>query len=121
VKLNPHIAAMPGAVYSRFAKRLAQFDGPTFPLHLGDTWMEPAVGCRLEDLAVEHHAGLHRYASVHGLPQLRRALAERVSARTGLPTLPEQVQVTAGATGGLTGAGAALRGPGGGVCADPRG
>lgn len=108
-KINPHIAEMPGAVYSRFAKRLAAHDGPTFPLHIGDTWMEPAEGCRMSDL---HDDGIHRYTSVHGLPELVDALAARVSSDSGLHTSRDEIQVTAGATGGITAAIAAMIEPG---------
>lgn len=109
MKLNPNIEAMPGAVYSRFAKRLAVYPGETYPLHIGDTWMDPAVGCRMCDV---RQPGVHRYSSVHGLPVLLESLAARVSRVTGLDTPVEAIQVTAGATAGLTAAVAAMLEPG---------
>lgn len=100
-RVSPAIAAMPGAVYSALAHRLAAHRGETWPFHVGDTWMEPAPGCRIEDLTVAEHPGLHRYAPVQGLPALVDAICERTTARTGLPTERAEVLVTAGATGGL--------------------
>lgn len=107
MKINPAIEAMPGAVYSRHAKKLARYQGTTFPLHIGDTWMEPPV--RAESL---QRPGIHRYTGVHGLPALLQALSERVTRDTGLDTPTEAIQITAGATGGLTAAVAAMIEPG---------
>ncbi|MGH9360706.1 MAG: pyridoxal phosphate-dependent aminotransferase, partial [Thermoanaerobaculia bacterium] len=56
------VARIPGAVYSALADRLARYHGEVYPLHVGDTWMEPPAGCRMEDLSVAEHPGMHRYA-----------------------------------------------------------
>lgn len=109
---SPTVAAMPGAVYSTLANQLARRDGEVYPLHIGDTWMEPPEGCRMEDLTVREYPGMHRYAPVQGLPALVGAIAERVGARTGHPTAPGEVLVTAGATGGLGAVVGALVHPG---------
>jgi N-succinyldiaminopimelate aminotransferase len=90
-----------GAVYSSLAHKLATYKGEVYPLHVGDTWMEPAPGCRMEDLRVADYPGMHRYAAPQGMPALLDAIAERVSRRTGVPTERDNVLVTTGATGGL--------------------
>lgn len=82
------------------------------PLHIGDTWMEPPEGCRMEDLTVAEHPGMHRYTPVPGLPALRDRIAKLQIQKTGVRTEREQVLVTAGATAGLAAAAAALVGPG---------
>ena len=92
---------MPGSVYSALAHRLASHPGETYPLHVGDTWMEPAEGCRLGDLSVAEHPGMHRYATPQGLPRLLELAAARISERSGEPCTAEQVLVTTGATGAL--------------------
>ncbi|MCB1009522.1 MAG: aminotransferase class I/II-fold pyridoxal phosphate-dependent enzyme, partial [Acidobacteria bacterium] len=97
----PHLAGIPSSVYSSLAGRLAEHAGETYPLHVGDTWMEPAEGCRMENLATGDHPGMHRYAPVHGLPALLDAIVELERAKTGLPLERENVLVAAGATGGL--------------------
>ena len=79
-------------------------------MHIGDTWLEAPEGCRMEDLRVAEIAGLHRYAPVQGLPALLSAVARRVERAQGVETRPNDVLVTAGATGGF---GAVL----GAVCA----
>lgn len=96
-----HLAAIPPSVYSALAGRLASFPGETYPLHVGDTWMEPAAGCRMEDFEAASHPGMHRYAPVHGLPELLDAIVDHERSKTGLPLERENVLVAAGATGGL--------------------
>ena len=108
----PAIAAMAGSVYSSLAHRLARFQGETYPLHVGDTWMEPAEGCRMQDLTVAEHPGMHRYAPVQGLPSLINAIIERTERTQGIRPKPEEVLVTAGATGGLGAVCGALVAPG---------
>ncbi len=103
---------MSGSVYSALAERLKQLEGEVYPLHVGDTWMEPPEGCRMEDLRVTDHPGLHRYAPVQGHPALLDAIVEHVRAHVGLPTERSQVLVTTGATGGLGAMMGALLAPG---------
>ncbi len=110
--IAPHIAALPGSVYSALAVRLASHQGPTYPLHVGDTWLEPPVGCRMEDLRCADWPGLHRYAPPQGRADLLEAIAARRQAQDGLATNPEHVLVAAGATGGLGAVIGALMEPG---------
>jgi N-succinyldiaminopimelate aminotransferase len=97
----PSISALSDSVYSSFAERLSRQAGEVYPLHVGDTWMEPPEGCRMEDFRVAEYPGLHRYAPVQGRPGLLDAIVERVRARTGVPTERSEVLVTTGATGAL--------------------
>jgi len=96
------VRAMPGAVYSPFADRLHEHAGEVFPLHVGDTWLEPVVGARMEDLRADEHAGLHRYADTRGLPELVDAVARKAQERNGIACTRESVLITAGATAGLS-------------------
>jgi N-succinyldiaminopimelate aminotransferase len=109
---SPSVHDIAGAVYSSLAHRLATYRGEVYPLHVGDTWMEPAEGCRMEDLKVAEHPGMHRYAPPQGIPALLDAIAERVRQRTGVPTGRENVLVTTGATGGLAAVAGAIVAPG---------
>lgn len=101
--IDPSTAAIPGSLFSRLGHKLAAWTGELYPLHIGDTWMEPPAGCRMEDLTVAEHPGLHRYTTVHGYRPLLEAITERVSQGQGVATSPSEVLVTAGATGGLSG------------------
>jgi aspartate aminotransferase len=111
-RFSPSVAEISGAVYSALAHRLAGFRGEVYPLHVGDTWMEPAAGCRMEDLTVAEWPGMHRYAPPQGMPALLDALVERARQRTGVPTERENVLVTTGATGGLGAVAGAIVQPG---------
>jgi N-succinyldiaminopimelate aminotransferase len=101
-----------GSVYSALAHRLASFPGEVYPLHVGDTWMEPAEGCRMEDLRVAEYPGMHRYAPPQGMPALIDALVEETRARSGAATERENILVTTGATGGLGAVAGAILEPG---------
>jgi N-succinyldiaminopimelate aminotransferase len=106
------VADIPGAVYSALADRLAHYRGEVYPLHVGDTWMEPPEGCRMEDLRVAEHPGMHRYAAPQGIPELLDAVAERQRVRTGVSTGRDEVLIAAGATGALAAVAGALLEPG---------
>lgn len=99
--IAPETAAMPGAVYSPFADRLAAHPGPIFPLHVGDTWRDPFVGARAEDIDSATHPRLHAYGDTRGLPELIRAVREKLATRNALVHSTEEILITAGATGGL--------------------
>ncbi len=121
------VHAIDSAVYSPFAARTLARPGPVFPLHVGDTWLEPFGGAQLtvgaaraanaqRDAGVEAprsvaQPGLHRYGPTEGLPQLRALLLDRLRKR-GRSFEPEQLLVTAGATSGLACAISALADPG---------
>ena len=104
--------AVGAAVYSSLAGRLATYEGEVYPLHVGDTWVEPADGCRMQDLTVEDHPGMHRYAPPQGMPRLLDAIVERMRERTGAVTERGNVLVTTGATGALGAVMGAILDPG---------
>jgi aspartate/methionine/tyrosine aminotransferase len=95
------VADLSGSVFSALSHRLASHDGEVYPLHVGDTWLEPAPGCRMEDLDTGTYPWLNRYAPPQGIPELIDAIVERSSLRTGVETQRENVLVAAGATGAL--------------------
>jgi N-succinyldiaminopimelate aminotransferase len=96
---------MPGAVFSPLARELEARGDSLVPLHVGDTWLEPFAGARMEDLRERDHPGLHRYSETQGLREIVDAIVEKVRARNRMPCERRGVLVTAGATGAL---GAAL-------------
>lgn len=98
---NPSLAGIPPSIYNALAHRLASHQGEVYPFHVGDTWLEPPPGCRVEDFTVATHPGMHRYAPVQGLSGLITAICERQTRRMGIPVERGEVLITAGATGGL--------------------
>ena len=111
-RFSPSVDDIAGAVYSGLAHRLAAHPGEVYPLHVGDTWMEPPPGCRMEDLKVADHPGMHRYAPPQGMPALLDAIVSRVRAKTGVATARENVLVATGATGALGAVAGAIVQPG---------
>jgi aspartate/methionine/tyrosine aminotransferase len=109
---TPSVLSMPGAVYSPFADQLRDHSGPLYPLHVGDTWLEPFAGARMEDLKVDQNPGMHRYADTRGVPQLVDAVVNKVRERNQLSCETENVLICAGATGALACAIGALLDPG---------
>ena len=104
------LAGIRGTIYNAAAGRTLPAE--VFPFHVGDTYMEPAEGCRMEDLRVADHPGMHRYTAPQGLARLVDQIVERTRARTGVATERADVLVTAGATGGLSAVAGALLDPG---------
>ncbi|MFT5587495.1 MAG: aspartate/methionine/tyrosine aminotransferase, partial [Cognaticolwellia sp.] len=112
--INPTIAAMPGSIYSGLTQRLAEFDGETYPLHVGDTFMAPLPEAQMEAQREADHPGLHRYTPPQGLPTLVDGLTGSLRSK-GLNVERSGVLVTAGATAGLAAVMGALLVPGGEV------
>ena len=106
------LAGITDSLFSAVADRLRTFEGEIYPLHVGDTFMEPAAGCRMQDLKITDYPGMHRYAAPHGTPDLLAALGDRVEGRTGISTEPDEILITAGATGALGAIAGAVLDPG---------
>ncbi len=69
----------------------------------------PAILDAMHSSAKAGHTG---YADIPGIPALRQAVAERVTARSGVPTGPENVHITPGGQAALLAAHAAVLDPG---------
>jgi aspartate/methionine/tyrosine aminotransferase len=109
---EPAVAGMAGAVFSPTDGRLDEAQRRACPLHVGDTWMEPFAGARMEDLREADFPGLHRYSEPQGLPPLVEAIVSKVRERNRLACDPASVWVAAGATGALGAAVGAIASPG---------
>lgn len=108
----PGPSSLAASVYSKLAHRLAGHSGEVYPLHVGDTWMQPPEGCRMEEVLEADHPGLNRYTEPRGLPGLVDACLERHRAKTGQSLSRRNAIVTGGATAGLANAVLALVSPG---------
>jgi len=106
------VRRMPGAVYSPFVDQVRDHPGPIFPLHVGDTWLPPFEGGRMQDLRVEEFPGLHNYCDTQGLPALVDALLEKAREVNGLPCERDSILTAAGATSGLANVLGAVLSPG---------
>ncbi len=82
------------------ARRMKEAGVPMVDLTIGehDVRTDPAILDAMHRAARGGHTG---YSAIRGTPELRAAVAERVVARTGVPTGAENVMVTPGGQSGL--------------------
>lgn len=106
------VLAMPGAVYSPFAERARAEGRDVVALQVGDTWLEPFEGARMEALHTSEFPGMHRYGPTQGLPVLIDAIVEKVRAKNRLACERDNVLVGAGATSVLANVVGAIASPG---------
>jgi len=85
-----------------------------FDFSLGNPILEPPESCQqaLRDLAQNPPAGMHRYMSNAGVPEVRSSVAEYLSADTGHTLDANDVIMTCGAGGAMNVALKALLDPG---------
>jgi N-succinyldiaminopimelate aminotransferase len=93
---------MPDSVYSPSAGRHDAVDAVVCKLNVGDTWLQPFTGGRMEDLSAESFPDLHRYSATQGIPPLIDAIVEKVRDRNRAPCERDSVLVCAGATSALS-------------------
>ena len=99
-------------VFSRLAARARERSGSIYPLHVGDTYLEPFEPARAQAQLTDDHPRLHNYAPVQGEPVLLDAIVDHLRRRSDQLVDRECVQVTSGATAGLSVVAEALLDPG---------
>jgi aspartate/methionine/tyrosine aminotransferase len=91
-----------GSVFSALAPRIAALEGEVYPLHIGDTWMDPDPELDWRNLDPAAEPRPHLYCDPGGIAGLRARLVDKVRVRNGIPiTGRDGLIVTAGATGAL--------------------
>lgn len=117
--LSHAAASLPPSIFSRLYDRLARFSGDAISLQIGDTYRDPPLAARLgqqgfadADAAAAQARELYAYAAPAGWPPLINAIVEKVRRQNHLQISPAGVQVTCGATHGLSCAVATLLNPG---------
>jgi len=89
-------------VFTALASRVASLEGEVYPLHAGDTWLEPDPVFDYRRVEGSDSVQPHRYSNPHGIPSLLRALVDKARDRNRIPVEGiDNVLVTAGATGAL--------------------
>ena len=103
---HPRISAttdsLSAGVFSQLAKKAREHRGRLYPLHVGDTYLDPFPAARAEAQRSSDHRLLHNYSPVQGEPALLAAIARRLERRTGDPVEIDRIQVMSGATSGLS-------------------
>jgi N-succinyldiaminopimelate aminotransferase len=72
-----------------------------YPLHVGDTYLEPLPQSRAQEQLAERWERLHNYAPVQGEPMLLDAIRKKIARRSQFEVPSDCLQVMSGATAGL--------------------
>lgn len=97
------LAGLGGSVFSDLAPRIASLEGEIYPLHVGDTWMDPDPAFSWHNLNDGSTPSPHRYCDPHGVKALLDRLVDKVAEVNRIPVSgPQNILVTTGATGALT-------------------
>ena len=107
-----HAEGLGDATFARLLRSWSERGGQAYPLHLGDTYLDPLPAACAEAQRCAEHPRLHNYAPVQGEPALLEAISEKVARRSGVTLARDCIQVMAGATAGFGAICAALLAPG---------
>ncbi len=88
-------------VFGQLAQKAQARSERVYPLHVGDTYLDPLPAAQAEAQKSSERPRLHNYAPVQGEPELLDAILQKVRRRSGVALERGCVQVMAGATGGL--------------------
>ena len=97
----PSARSLSDQVFGQLQRRSGTHTGHVYPLHVGDTYLEPPAQARAEAQFSAARPRLHNYAPVQGEPELLRAIVDKVRRRSGVTLDPECIQVMAGATAAM--------------------
>ena len=100
--LSPRLGRVGRSVFSQLLHRLSQYQGKIYPLHVGDTYLEPAVSLDDSELKEERASLVHRYTPVRGAPSVVEAARLWLSERQEMEVASDEVIITGGGTAGLS-------------------
>lgn len=99
-------------VFGQLIQRSLGLGGRVYPLHVGDTYLDPLPAAQAEAQKSSHYTRLHNYAPVQGEPELLDAIIAKVERRSQRKLRRDNIQVMAGATAGIGVLACALLQPG---------
>lgn len=88
-------------VFGRLVAKSSTHTGRLYPLHVGDTYLEPPPRSRAQEQLAEQRDRLHNYAPVQGEPVLLDAIRHKLARRSTWEVESDCLQVMSGATAGL--------------------
>jgi N-succinyldiaminopimelate aminotransferase len=97
----PSAQSLSDGVFGRLVRLSGAQAQRIYPLHVGDTYLEPLLLARAESQSSSARARLHNYAPVQGEPELLAAIIRKIERRSGVTIDSENLQVMAGATGAM--------------------
>jgi aspartate/methionine/tyrosine aminotransferase len=101
------------SVFAVLAKRLEGYRGKRYPFHIGDNTLAPPTHSQWPNLTPERFGDPYRYGHPNGAMPFREQLAQKLRRQNGMTwAVADLVQISVGATHGLTCAVQALLNPG---------
>ena len=97
----PSAQSLSDRVFGRLVAKSGAHQGRLYPLHVGDTYLDPLPQARAQEQLAEHRERLHNYSPVQGEPALLDAICRKIARRSRVVVEPDCVQVMSGATAGL--------------------
>jgi N-succinyldiaminopimelate aminotransferase len=100
----PHAAASAQSLSDRVFGHLVRRSSTVelvYPLHVGDTYLEPLEASRAEFQTTAARPRLHNYSPVQGEPELLAAIVAKIARRSGVTLQSANLQVMAGATAAM--------------------
>lgn len=110
--VSPFTRSLSVNVFGALAQHAKRLGRPYFPLHVGDTYLEPPACAQAEAQLTAEHPHLHSYAPPAGVPELLAAVQRKLARSSGLTRPLQELQITSGATAGLGVVCASLLSPG---------
>jgi N-succinyldiaminopimelate aminotransferase len=110
--VSPASVGLSDTIFSALVSKARGRPGPIYPLHVGDTYLEPLLASRAEAQLTRDHPRLHNYSSIQGEPVLLDAVQNYLQRISGEVVDRECVQIMCGATAGLSVVSEALLDPG---------
>ena len=103
--LSSWIESMPTSVFESLKLRAQNYPGPIVPFHVGDTHLDPPLMARLgmQGFTGESAPDLYKYSPAHGDTSFLDAILNKLAVDNGMDWVtPDNVQITMGATHGLS-------------------
>ena len=99
----PSANSLSDRVFGQLVRRSVDARGvqKVYPLHVGDTYLEPLPLARAEAQMSAARSRLHNYSPVQGEPELLEAIRDKVQRRSSWQLKLENIQVMAGATAAM--------------------
>jgi N-succinyldiaminopimelate aminotransferase len=108
----PSAQSLSDHVFGRLVAKSGSHHGRLYPLHVGDTYLEPIPQARAQEQRSDLWERLHNYAPVQGEPVLLEAVRKKIARRSSHEVPADCIQVMSGATAGLGVVATALLEPG---------
>lgn len=90
-----------GSVFEKFLPKMREKGMDLIRLHIGDSYLPPTYALPIAKDFTEKYPYFNRYANTLGVPELREALAEKITSDNHFPVKPDQVMPTSGACSAL--------------------